>query len=1171
MLHLLQSVIGSQGFEPHGYCFLWTRPLLWLYVISDSLITLSYYSIPIALVYFVRKRRDLAFNWMFLMFAAFIIACGTTHLMALWTIWNPVYWLDGAVKAITAIASVITAVALWLLMPKALALPSPAQLEAANSALQGEIIERNQAQEALRRAHEELEIRVHERTKELTRITEALQAEIAERKQVEERLGLQGAALEAAANAIVMTDREGQIVWVNPAFTRLTGYTAEEAFGHNPRLLKSGNHDLSFYENLWNTILSGEVWHGEIINRRKDGTLYHEEQTITPVRDERGDITHFIAIKQDITERKQKESELRRTHRALRTLSDCNEALVRASDESDLLRNICQVIVRSGGYHLAWVGFAKHDEEKTVRPVAHMGYDKGYLESVKITWDDTERGRGPTGTAIRTGKPCVARNIQKDPAFAPWRAEAIKRGYASSIALPLRTNGQPFGALVIHAEEPDAFDSDEVELLAEMASDLEYGIAMLRTRAEHARAEEALRESKERYRDLVENANDIIYTYDLTGNFTSLNRAGEIVTGYTRYEAPAMNLAQVVAPEYLDLSRQMLSRKLREGGPTTYDLGIITKDGRRVLLEVSNRLIYKEGRPVGVQGIARDITDRKRAEQEIERLAKFPAENPSPILRINSEGLMLYANQASEPLLRGWGWEVGRDVPHAWRDLITEALTKQEKRIIEAECAERVYEFVLASVPDGGYVNLYGRDITERKQTEATRRALYRASLHVQEPLTLQERLDRLLQTARDVIGLDRLSIFLADPTKQWLQVVASTKPEEVAQAVSIPIGPAGGGLAQAYRTQQMVVWDGRGPVPEPLRLKPPYDQIKSLRSRIFAILPLVAQGRTIGVLGSHQAQTRKPFEPATLELLQLFAAQAALAIEQARLYEAERLAAIQLEATVEARTRELQEATRQAEEASRHKSEFLANMSHELRTPLNSILGFSELLQQHAYGPLSAKQARYVDHIHQSGEHLLALINDLLDLSKVEAGKIELEPEPFNLPAALAAAATKIRPQAKAKGLRLSLQADDAPSTLTADPLRFKQILYNLLSNAVKFTPDGGRIMVTARRVRSAECGVRSETDSTSHLAPCTSDAADFVEIGVSDTGIGISGEDLPKLFQAFTQLESPFVKRHQGTGLGLALTKQLVELHGGTIWAESQGEGLGSAFTIRLPLAPG
>jgi Amt family ammonium transporter len=222
-----------------------------------------------------------------------------------------------------------------------------------------------------------------------------------------------------------------------------------------------------------------------------------------------------------------------------------------------------------------------------------------------------------------------------------------------------------------------------------------------------------------------------------------------------------------------------------------------------------------------------------------------------------------------------------------------------------------------------------------------------------------------------------------------------------------------------------------------------------------------------------------------------------------------------------------------------------LASISHELRTPLNSILGFAQLLQEQTFGPLTEKQARYVDHILTSGRHLLTLINDLLDLSRIEAGKLELQPEPFVLSEALTAALAEVQLQAQAKGLQLQLQVDETLSTITADPVRFKQILLNLLSNAVKFTPQGGRVTVTARPVDDA-----------------------FVQIGVEDTGIGIRKEDLPKLFQEFTRLESASSKRYEGTGLGLALTKRLVELHGGTIWVESAGEG--STFTVRLPLRP-
>lgn len=267
------------------------------------------------------------------------------------------------------------------------------------------------------------------------------------------------------------------------------------------------------------------------------------------------------------------------------------------------------------------------------------------------------------------------------------------------------------------------------------------------------------------------------------------------------------------------------------------------------------------------------------------------------------------------------------------------------------------------------------------------------------------------------------------------------------------------------------------------------------------------------------------------------------------------------LEATVEQRTRQLQAALDQAEEASRHKSLFLSNMSHELRTPLNSVIGFAWLLQEASVGSLNEMQTRFTRNIITSGQHLLSLINDLLDLTKVEAGKVELQLQPFPLREAIEAAVYGVRPQAEQKQQALEVSMDQDMPIIKADPTRFKQILYNLLSNAVKFTPTEGRISVTVRRASSVER--RAQIPSAFH-------PDDFVDIAVADTGIGIKAEDLAKLFRMFTQLEPALTKQFQGAGLGLALTKQLVELHGGSIWATSAGEGQGSTFTVRLPLGP-
>ncbi len=278
---------------------------------------------------------------------------------------------------------------------------------------------------------------------------------------------------------------------------------------------------------------------------------------------------------------------------------------------------------------------------------------------------------------------------------------------------------------------------------------------------------------------------------------------------------------------------------------------------------------------------------------------------------------------------------------------------------------------------------------------------------------------------------------------------------------------------------------------------------------------------------------------------------------------------------------KELQEANARLAEVSMAKSDFLANMSHELRTPLNSIIGFSEVLKDELYGKLNEKQREYVDDIMGSGRHLLDLINDILDLAKVESGKMELEASVFSLNRVLHTSMTMMKEKATKHCIAMNLEIEEGADTeIEADERKFKQIMFNLLSNAVKFTPDGGSVSVKARRLslRGAMPAGRQEAEAISRgeiprFARNEDLVGDFVEVSVSDTGIGIKAEDIPKLFKEFTQLESPYTKDYEGAGLGLALTKKLVELHGGTIWVESEPDkGSRFAFTIpvKQPLKP-
>lgn len=278
-----------------------------------------------------------------------------------------------------------------------------------------------------------------------------------------------------------------------------------------------------------------------------------------------------------------------------------------------------------------------------------------------------------------------------------------------------------------------------------------------------------------------------------------------------------------------------------------------------------------------------------------------------------------------------------------------------------------------------------------------------------------------------------------------------------------------------------------------------------------------------------------------------------------------------ELEHRVVQRTAELEEAKVKAESANCAKSEFLANMSHELRTPLNHIMGFTELVLSKSFGDLTEVQGEYLNDVLQSSRHLLSLINDILDLSKVEAGKLGLDVSEVDPRVLLEGSLAMVEEKALKHSIRLRSEIDGVPETIQVDERKLKQVLYNLLSNAVKFTPSGGEIRLTAKV--NAEWGAPARNNGIGRNAELEneekgSSARSAIEISVVDTGIGIAPEDLERIFRPFEQVDNSPSRRYQGTGLGLSLTRSLVELHGGQIWAESGGEGKGSQFRVVLPV---
>jgi len=293
--------------------------------------------------------------------------------------------------------------------------------------------------------------------------------------------------------------------------------------------------------------------------------------------------------------------------------------------------------------------------------------------------------------------------------------------------------------------------------------------------------------------------------------------------------------------------------------------------------------------------------------------------------------------------------------------------------------------------------------------------------------------------------------------------------------------------------------------------------------TRAVLAIPMLRENELIGGLTVNK-RTPGEFSPEVIELLKTFATQSALAIQNARLF------------------REIEQKSRELEAASQHKSEFLANMSHELRTPLNAVIGFSEVLTERMFGELNEKQEEYLKDIHASGQHLLSLINDILDLSKIEAGKMDLELSEFDLAMTIDNALMLVRERAARRSIALNTAVDERVGQVHADERKIRQVLLNLLSNAIKLTPEGGRIHVEARSVNES------------------------IEVSVTDTGVGIAPEDQDAVFEEFRQVGTAD-KKVEGTGLGLALSRKFIELHGGKIWVKSQ-VGAGSTFTFTVPV---
>jgi PAS domain S-box-containing protein len=415
---------------------------------------------------------------------------------------------------------------------------------------------------------------------------------------------------------IWLIDAENKTKFVNRKMAEMLGYTVDEITG---RLLFDF---ISIEDRISIAETDAEYLYHKVFKQkefkfcRKDGSDLWVRLSDDTIFDKNGQYAGRLVLITDTTACREAENELRHANHALKMLSEFNQTMVRVTDERALFQEACRVIVGAGGYRFAFVGFIDQNKSGIVYPVAAAGCEEGPLDTASISWAGADQNDSPTRTAIQTRRPFITRNILTDSGFFPWRAEAIKKGYASSIVLPLVSDDQVFGVFKIYAIGSDVFNSEEEKLLVDLVADLSYGIASLRTREKRKEIMEAFIESEEKYRTMVEYSNDLIWTLDRNGNITYANKRAEEVSGYKLSDWLGKGFASMMAPDDLARTKDIFLKTL-SGRPMQYEVTVYREDKSAFVLSVNKAPIFKNNEIVGAVSFGRDVTESNRVEEAL--------------------------------------------------------------------------------------------------------------------------------------------------------------------------------------------------------------------------------------------------------------------------------------------------------------------------------------------------------------------------------------------------------------------------------------------------------------------------------------------------------------------------------------------------------------------------
>jgi GAF domain-containing protein len=724
-----------------------------------------------------------------------------------------------------------------------------------------------------------------------------------------------------------------------------------------------------------------------------------------------------------------------------------------------------------------------------VHLVAVYGSSPEGVEAVRRSYPVRGGGASAAARSIRDRAIAHIPDVLVDEEYGP-QAAAVASGFRATLAVPMLREGHAIGAIAIGRSEPGEFSERQIELLRTFADQALIAVENVRLFTELQEKNLALTAAHAQVTEALEQQ----------------TATAEILRVISRSQIDVQPVFDTIVKSAVRLCGGLFSALFRFDGELLHQGA--EHNFTPEALEELHRVF--PARPTRALGTGRAILERTVV--------------LIPDIEVDPE----YQHQA---MSRAIGYRSGLWVPmlREGAPIGVIQVSRAEARPFSDNEIELLKTFADQAVIAVENVRLFKE--LEARTGELTQSveqltALGEVSRAVSSTLDVETVLDTIVSRASQLAGAAGCSIYEYDEAAEQFELRAThnydTEFVEALRAVPLRKGEGLMGRAAAMR-EPIQIPDITQPGAYESSVR---DTLVRFGYRALLAVPLLREDQIIGSL-SFNRKAPGEFSAEVVNVLKTFATQSALAIQNARLF------------------REIADKSAQLEAASRHKSEFLANMSHELRTPLNAIIGFSEVLTERMFGELNEKQDEYLKDIHASGQHLLSLINDILDLSKIEAGRMELELSDFHLPSAIENALILVRERASRRGIRLGSTIDKRLGVFSGDERKVKQVLLNLVSNALKFTPEGGQI------------DVRAVLNT------------DVAEVSVTDTGIGIAPDDQEAVFEEFRQVGGA-EKKAEGTGLGLALSRKFIELHGGRIWVKSQ-VGAGSTFTFTLPVRRG